>query len=391
MKRIIKLFGIAAALTVFAVPVLAQECTDDSKAAMYKTFLDKRTGEAADQKIAADSARQYLKCSTDPTEQIAAYLTKWLKKYDDAMGSLDTKKQLEAAYTKKNYPEAVRLGKQAIQNEADFTTGYILIGLSGYYATTSGNMSLLPDAQEAAIKALEQLEAGKPFAPFASKDAAEAWMNYVIGKAKLKDAPVDAIPYILKAAHDPDLKKFPGLYIDLAQAYGNGPLAKLAQDYDAKYKGKDESPESKLALANIYQMIDRQIDALARATALAVGSDKTTYMAALTQVYKDRKGSDAGLSDFVTGILAKPVPEFPSPITTLPSEPATTPATNSGTNGSAGTTNGKPAANNTTTSNTGSGANKTGAVTGTTQGGSAKPAASPTPMNKKPRLNHRRA
>src|ERR1043166_5349941 len=156
MKRIIKLMGIAAALTVFAVPVLAQECTDDSKAAMYKTFLDKRAGEAPDQKIAADSARQYLKCSTDPNEQIAAYLTKWLKKYDDAMGSLDIKKQLEAAYTKKNYPEAVRLGKQAVQTEADFTTGYILIALSGYYATTSGNMSMLPDGADAATKALDR-------------------------------------------------------------------------------------------------------------------------------------------------------------------------------------------------------------------------------------------
>ena len=77
---------------------------------------------------------------------------------------------------------------------------------------------------QAATKALEMVEAGKPFAPFASKDSAVGWLNYIIGKSRVKNAPADAIPFILKGARlDSDLKKAPGLYIDLAQAYGDGP------------------------------------------------------------------------------------------------------------------------------------------------------------------------
>jgi hypothetical protein len=261
---------------------------------------------------------------------------------------------------------------------------YMLIALSGYNATLTGNTSLLPDAAQAATKALAMVEADKPFAPFSSKDSAVGWLNYIIGKAKEKSAPADAIPFILKGARlDADLKKSPGLFIELAQAYVEGPLAKLADEYETKFKGKDESPESKLALANIYQIMDRQIDALARAVALATGNDKTTYMAALTQVYTDRNKSANGLPELVASVLNKPIPDVPTPLTTLP---ASTPSTNASPATSGSPVNGATGGAKTNGQTTGQNKTGTASASGT---GSAKPAATPTPAGKKPRSNHR--
>jgi hypothetical protein len=373
MKRTIKLLALAAMLAVVAAPALAQskECNDENKAAWYDTVLKSYKGDAPQQKVAYDAAKSYLTCSPGDTGDIAKWLQNFVTKYEAANESASNKNKLQDFYAKKNYAEAVSVGKQVVQSEPDFVTGYILIALSGYNATTAGNTSLLPDAEQAANKALEMVEAGKPFAPFLSKDSAVGWLNYIIGKAKVKNAPGDSIPFILKGARlDNDLKKSPGLYLDLAQAYGDGPLAKLAEDYGAKYKGKDESPESKLALANIYQMMDRQIDALARVVALSTGNEKTTYMTALAQVYKDRNKSDAGLNELVASILSKPLPDMPTPLTSLP---ATTPSSTPANNGAAGTNPG---------GSTG-GQNKTS--TSGTVTGSAKPGPSPTPSNKKPR------
>jgi hypothetical protein len=110
------------------------------------------------------------------------------------------------------------------------------------------------------------------------------------------------------------------------------------------YSGKDETPESKLALANINQIVDRMIDAYARAVAVA-GTDpkfaqaKASWQESLTTWYKYRNSDKTdGMNELVAGILTKPLPPEPTPLTVLPaSTPAATPAANNatGTNGTA--------------------------------------------------------
>ena len=115
------------------------------------------------------------------------------------------------------------------------------------------------------------------------------------------------------------------------------------------YSGKDETPESKLALANINQIVDRMIDGYARAVALAgtnplYTQQKTVWNDSLTQWYKYRNNNtDTGMSQLVAGILSKPLPPEPTPLTSLPpsSTPAATPVGNTGTaqtNGNGSTT-----------------------------------------------------
>jgi hypothetical protein len=368
MKRTIILTAVAVMLAVFAAPALAQtkECNDEFKSATYQKWYDNRKDH---QDVADQAAEEYLATCPNDDSPYATAIKKFHEAYKTITAGNSIKKQFEEAFNKKNYADQIRLGKQIVATDPDNTGVFIIMGLAGL-----GDASLLNDSAESAKKAIAMIEAGKPFAPLTTRDQALAYLNYVVGKAILGSAPADAIPYLLKAArYESDLKKNPQLYAELAGAYGKGPVAKLSQEYQAKYTM--ESPESKLALANINQVIDRQIDALARAAALSPdAANKKAVMDVLTGLYKDRNKSEAGLNELVASVLSKPLPDIPTPLTSLPTPQSATPATS-----------GSPGTNTVQTS----GQNKTGtaSVTGT---GSAKPAASPTPANKRPRSNHSR-
>jgi len=382
MKRTINLLALAGMFAVFAAPTLSQtkECTDEFKSATYQKWYDNRKDH---QDVAYQAAKDYLAtCTTE--DQYSKALKNFADAYDKLQATNSVNKQFDDAYKNKKYADQIRLGKQIVATDPDNSAIYVVMGLAGL-----GDPALLNESADYAKKAITMIEAGKPFAPLASKDQALAYLNYVIGKSVIKNSPTDAIPYLLKAVRfESDLKKNPQVYAELAGAYGEGPIAKLSEEYKAKYT--TESPESKLALANINQMIDRQIDALARAAALSSdAANKKAVMDVLTGLYTDRNKSPAGLNEMIAGILTKPIPDLPTPLTSLPSTPSSTPATNgsptsgassNGTNGSANKTGSSGATNG--------GQNKTGSVTASGTG-TAKPAASPTPV-KKPRANHRR-
>ena len=240
----------------------------------------------------------------------------------------------------------------------------VALGIAGV-----SDPNLLPESVQYAKKSIELIEAGKSIAPFTSKDQVLARLNYILAK-NAKSDPNTAITYLVKAAkYDSDLKKNPLLYNDLATAYGEGPVAKFAKDYQALAEaGKSvDSPEAKLAVANLNQALDRQIDAFARAAAVSTTpADKKAFMDVLAAVYKDRTKKDPAESELnalVASALSKPVPDPPTPITSLPASSTSTPTTTGGANGTNGGTNngtGKPATNNATTTN---GAAKTGTAT----------------------------
>jgi len=361
MKLTIKILTLVAIATFIAVPALAQakECNDENKAAWYDTFLKNYKGEAPQQKIAYDAAKLYLtSCPEDPADKIAEFMKKkFVEPYEKLTAESTVKKQFEDAYKAKNYAEQIKLGKQIVAAEPENSAIYIIMGIAGL-----GDESLLGESSQSAKRAIELIETGKPFAPYETKDKALAVLNYEIGKANVKNSPADAIPYLLKAAKfESDLKKNPQLYLDLAGAYNDGPRAVLTKEYTAKIgPNQTETPESKLALANLNQVIDRQIDAMARAAALADAANKKAIMDELTEIYKYRNKTADGLNELVANVLSKPLPEVPTPLTSLPTPP---PTSTSGASGAAGTSGSTP--------------------TGTT--GSPKPAASPTPSNKKPR------
>ena len=361
-------------MAMLALPVFANDsalradnpaqdqCSVENKTALYNDFL--ATYKTDNQAKAYDDAKKYLACPADSNDPDDAKRVAFLQKFVTAYEALQVtgektkrKAQLtDLVYVKKDYPKAFELGRQILADEPDYFQAFVDLGYAGYAAFMAGNKSFANDAATYAKKAIEIIESGKTPAdwkPATSKDDVVAKLNYWIATLKQDSAPSEAIAYWIKAASSDNFKKDVQTYYKLGLAY-EIPARKLLADYNNTFNGKPETPESKLALENVNQMIDRTIDALARAVALS-GSDekykelKADAMGRLTDFYKLRHQSTAGLDEVIAGILQKPLPPEPKPITSLPTTPTTgTPASNpAGTNVGAPATPGQP--NKTTT------------------------------------------
>lgn len=364
MKRIINLLALVATLAIFAAPAWAQakECNEEFKTATYKKWYDNRKEH---QDLAFQATEDWIAtCPTDESPYSVA-LKKFNTAYKVATSADSTKKQFEDAYLKKNYADQMRLGKQVIVAEPDNPAVYIIMGTAGL-----GDPNQLAESVQYAKKAIEMIEAGKPFLPMATKDQALAYLNDAIGKAALKAKPEEAIPYFLKAGRlESELKKNPQLFADLAGAYGEGPIVRLSEDYK---KFTTETPESKLAIENLNQYIDRQIDALARATALTTNvAGKKALMDLLTGLYTDRHKSTTGLDDLLAKVLSTPIPDMPTLLTLPP--PAATPTPTPGAT---------PTATPTPTPTATPTASPTPAKAAAPPGPTAKPTPTPTPAKK---------
>jgi len=403
MKKMIQLITIGATMAMFALPVATRpllsrpdtlvqdQCTQENKDAWYAAF---RANFKTDQAKAYDSAKKYLTaCSAEDT-QITQYLKKWVGAYDKEIRKVRLPAML---YNEKKYPEAFALGKDVLNDEPENLKVLIDLGYGGYLAAAAKNNSFNADAINYSKKAIQLIESGKTvdsWQPFGSKDEALAYLNYSIGVLTLPQDPSSALSYLIKAARfESNLKKLPFTYAYIAGAYESGPYAKQSEDYK-KYANKDETPESKLALANINQVVDRMIDAYARAVA-AAGTDakfqatKPEWVESLATWYKYRhEKSDAGMNEMVASILTKPLPPEPTPLTSLPpsSTPAATPASGNGSTGAnpaagtgATTTNVAPASTQPNKTTAPANTNKTGTKTSSTS----------TPI--KPRNNHKRS
>jgi hypothetical protein len=349
MKKLIALISICLGVSI---PALAQECTPEAKTALYNEF---RENLKKDQAKANEQAKKWLACPEAAGEtEIAAYLKNFNAKYEKA----NRKDQItDLVYNKKDFPKAFEVGRAILAEEPENLKLLIDLAYAGFASATAKNEAFAADAVNYAKKAMQLIEAGKApdkWEPYLGKDDALAYLNNIIGQLTVQKNPSEALPYLIKVAtYESKLNKLPFTYGTLAAAYEAGPYAKLSEEYKGKFGGQDETPESKLALENVNQVIDRMIDAYARAVALA-GTDaanqaaKKEWMDSLSSWYKYRhNGVEAGLPEMIAGILTKPVPPLPTPITTLPTAtPASSPT--SGAVSAAGAAAGNGATSTTT-------------------------------------------
>lgn len=351
-----KTIGLIAICLSVSIPALAQQCTPEAKTALYNEFRKDFKGDTA---RANELAKKWLACpEVAGEEQISAYLKNFVTLYEKA----DRKNQVtDLVFNKKDYPKAFEIGKAVLAEEPENIKVMLDLAYAGFAAALENKTTFVADAIAYSKKAMQLLESGKApekWEPYAGKEAALAFLNNYIGRLTVQSDPSAALPYLMKVAqHESKLKASSSTYGIIGAAYEAGPYAKLSADYKLMFGGKDETPESKLALENINQVVDRMIDAYARGVALA-GTDpanqasKTSWMESLSTWYKYRHNqSDAGLNEMIAGILAKPFPPLPTPITTLPAAtPASTPT--SGTVSAAGSPAGSGAASGTTPATT---------------------------------------
>ena len=354
MKKLITFLSICTTVAILALPVAARNsiaqpdnviqdpCSTEGKDALYAAIRKNLTDNQAK---AYEDAKKYLACPADQVsesqQKIIDYLKKFVAKYEAASKKNDYRTRI---YNEQKYAEGYALGKEILSTEPDNLKVLVDLGANGYLVLPLKNPTLTAEALGYATKALQMIEAGKTiddWQPLESKDVAVAYLNYTIGTITLEKDPAAALKNLLKAAQfETPLKKSPYTYAYIAGAYETGPYAKQSDEYNLKHKGKDETPESKLALANINQLVDRMIDAYARAVSLA-GTDpkfstvKATWNDNLTNLYKFRNNDKTdGLNELIAGIMSKPLPPEPTPITVLPAGPATPAATPAGNTGS---------------------------------------------------------
>jgi hypothetical protein len=376
------------AQTPAASPAQGQ-CTPENKLAWYTEF---RATFKTDQNRAYDLAQKYLACPNEAGEEsIRNYLKNTFVAVIDK--ARRTPRVSELVYDKKDYAKAFELGKQVLADEPDNVKVLMDLAYGGYLAATSKVDTFSADSLVYAKKAIQLLQAGSVpdiWVPYANKDEALSYLNNTVGVLTLPKNASEALPYFLKAGQlEGKLKKQPITYVYIAEAYQTGPYEKLSAEYNRLYKDKDETPESKLALENINQVIDRMIDAYARAVSLAgseaaIQASKKAWMDALTTWYKYRHNqSDVGLTDLIASVMAKPLPPPPTPLTTLPAASPTTSTPTSGSN-SAGSTAVTGTAVQTTNKPSGA------ASPTASPKGSAETANTKTPAKPKIRNNHRR-
>lgn len=291
-----------------------QETDDPVKIQIYNRFVENRVPNPA---VAYQAARDYMQKYQKDKDQYTDYLQKWILAYERD----ERKNSLPGMINQKNFADAFATGAKILADEPNNLRVQIDLGYAGYLAASAKNEQFNATALDYARKAIQQIDAGKApaeWAPFKGKDDTLAYLHYAVGFLTLKTDPNGAIDSLLKAAqYDSDIKKTPSTYYFLGAAYEAGPYKVLSTEYQTKYANKPETPESKAALEKLGVVMDRIIDAYARAIA-AAGTDpksqqnRTDWTAKLSTYYKFRHdGSDAGMTEFIAAALQKPLPPKP--------------------------------------------------------------------------------
>ena len=350
MKNQIRLLALGAIMATLTVPVALAQTTptqsstttqatsqadDQAKRDLYQKFTDNRKDH---QDVAYQAAKEYLAKYPTDDDQYTQYMKKWIAAYESAT----QKAQLPALiYDKKDFAGAYALGKQILASDPDNLNALIPLGYGGYLATAAKNEAYNNDAMTYAKRAIQLIESGKApdsWAPFKGKDDTLAYLYYTLGVLNRKNAPDQAINYFIKATQfESDIKKSASTYYLLGAVYETGPYKKLSADYQTRFpQGSTETPESKAAYERIGQVIDRMVDAYARAVALA-GNDpknaqnKTEWMKSLTEYYKFRhNNSDTGLNEYIASVVTTPLPapvDLTAPLTITPTTTSTSTTT----------------------------------------------------------------
>lgn len=375
MKKLVRIITLSALVATIWLPAVANNLSltattapafqdEEAKAKLYNNFLAKYK---TDTKGAYELAKEYLQKYPADSDQ-TAYLKKWITAYE-AKEKEGRKKTVEDLFGQQKYAESFNAAKVILAEEpADVRTLNNAVFAALYAALVNKNDSFNGEAANYARKAIQIIQSGQPFD---KRDDTLGWLHSAIGYFSLKTNPSESINYYIKAAgFEGAVKKDPQTYLFLADAYRTAEYNKVASEIKTRCSTAEQqaTPDCKALTDRVNQVVDRMIDAYARAIALATDAKyaglKSDAMKDLTPLYKFRhENSEAGLNELIAGILAKPLPTGAIGTGTGTASSATPPATSqSSTTGVTGAATATPTttpANTNGTSGTGSEATKT--------------------------------
>lgn len=300
-----------------------QETEDEYKVTTYKKFVDNREPYPA---VAYQAAKAYMVKYGKEDDQYTRYLRQWINAYEEdertrklTADRADREQQLLGSFTQKDFAKAYAMARQVLADNPENLKVLIALGYEGVLASEARNESFNADAATYGRRAIQLIEAGKvpdSWDPFKNKEDVLASLYYAEGFYALKPKPEAAIADFIKTAQiNSDRRNSPSTYYYLALAYQNGAYKRLSDDYRKRFADQPESAESKAVLDGVNKVMDKMIDAYARAVALAQKDPQqaaamTSWRARLTEFYKFRhEGSDVGLNEFIAGVLATPLPQ----------------------------------------------------------------------------------
>lgn len=307
-------------------PLRAQQpvVTDDEyKVNTYKRFVDNRVPNPA---AAYEAAKDYMAKYGKEDDRYTRYLKDWIAAWEEderarklAAERADREQQLLGSFTQRDFAKAYGLAKPVLADDPNNVRVLIALGYGAVAASTEArNENFNADAVKYAEKAIQLIESGRTpetWVPFKNKEDVLGSLHYALGFYLLKTTPDAAVPHFVKATQvDVDRRNAPSTYYYLAVAYQNGPYKRLSEDYTKRFGNQAETPESKAALENVNKVLDKIIDAYARAVALAGSvpqhqTAKAQWTARLTELYKFRhENSDVGLSEYIAKVLSQPLP-----------------------------------------------------------------------------------
>lgn len=258
----------------------------------------------------------------------------------------------DAAYKDKKWSDFFAVSKEIMAAEGDspLALDIMLTLVSVGYNRTSvdKNDTFNNETLSYAKMALQKIEAGKTskttkwgvFEPFNTKEAAQSWMNKIIGYIlyNKQDQKKDGLSYFFKSTQvGSENKNDVSIYVNIGNYYF-GEAASLDEKYRAARAANNntDNDESKALLGLARGYADRGIDAFGRALSIAKTNkakqaDIDSISKTLTDLYKfrfniapDAKTPD--LDSYVSGLTSKPMPDPSTQVTPVVEEvkPTTT-------------------------------------------------------------------
>jgi tetratricopeptide (TPR) repeat protein len=298
---------IAFILLSLSSPGLAQSKPAD-KATLLKQYEENKSGTAEQQKIAYESAKDYLlKFGAEDNEQVRA-LRKYVAAYERLL-------QLDTLLKARDYPKIFELGKQILAGEPDNFFVITKMTEAGLSAAQSGNATLTTDTIAFSRKALQLIDSGKVKdpSPFANAVAARNYFNIALANLLLDSSPEESAELFLKLLHSDEYKTEPSIYYYFGRALLKGDYQKLVAEYKQKFEGKPAGPDQQEMLRRINVVVEKIVDTYARAVALSTKPEqqqtRKEVLGQLTQIYMALHNNSAeGLDELIATVLTKPMP-----------------------------------------------------------------------------------
>lgn len=216
----------------------------------------------------------------------------------------------------KKTDDAFRIGKEILAEQPDSATVVLNLGYMGFVGISAGDTKYAADAIIYTDKAIALITAGKvtdSFAPFADKDQALAWCNYINAIASQNIDLASGAAHMYKATtFQSDIKNTLEPYYYIAFYY-EGIYEKASSELKKKIEAKTISAdEENAAKDHVNKAVDLMLDAYARALKFGEAAKHpkmAEVKARLAVVFKFRKGTSEGLDAYLKYTTSLPMPD----------------------------------------------------------------------------------